>query len=302
MARIRTIKPEFPQSESLGRVSRDARLLFAMLFTVADDAGRLRGSSRMLASLLFPYDDDAPRLIDGWLAELEMEGCIRRYEIDGNRYIDIPKWLEHQRIDHPSKSRIPEFREGSRSLANVPGRKGRERIGKEEEIATAISRPPSPENPDDVLHAFDAWNDLAKSLDLAQAQVLSPDRRKAIKARLRECGGMTGWHEALSRIRASPWMQGKSARGWKADLDFILSPKKFRRLMEGGYASSDPTTQRRTALGRAVAQVMEVCGTASGGPAGHGGGASGEFPDPGTGRAEGRDPARQALLRLAGSD
>ena len=57
MARIRSIKPELPQSESMGNVSRDARLTFVQLFTLADDEGRLRGNSRMLASLLFPYDD-----------------------------------------------------------------------------------------------------------------------------------------------------------------------------------------------------------------------------------------------------
>lgn len=114
MARIRTIKPEFPQSESMGRISRDARLLFILLWTQADDFGRLRGNSRMLASLLFPYDDDAPSKIDVWFGELLREGCVRQYEVDGKTYIDIPKWKDHQKIDHPSKSHVPEFRESSR--------------------------------------------------------------------------------------------------------------------------------------------------------------------------------------------
>lgn len=122
MARIRSIKPEFPQSESMGRVSRDARLLFIQLWTLCDDSGRARGNSRMLASLLFPYDDDAPRLIDGWMHELEAEGCIRRYEVDGDSYLDIPKWLKHQKIDHASASKYPEFVESSRVLAKVSGR------------------------------------------------------------------------------------------------------------------------------------------------------------------------------------
>lgn len=122
MARIRSIKPEFPQSESMGRVSRDARLLFIQLWTLCDDSGRARGNSRMLASLLFPYDDDAPRLIDGWMGELESEGCIRRYEVDGDSYLDIPKWLKHQKIDHASASKYPEFVESSRVLAKVSGR------------------------------------------------------------------------------------------------------------------------------------------------------------------------------------
>ncbi len=109
MARIRTIKPEFPQSESMGRVSRDSRLLFVMLWTIADDAGRARANSRMLASLLFPYDDDAPRLIHEWMFELEREGCIKLYTVDGNAYLQIEKWLTHQKIDRPSDSRIPQY-------------------------------------------------------------------------------------------------------------------------------------------------------------------------------------------------
>ena len=118
MARIRTIKPEFPQSESMGRVSREARLCFILLWTLADDEGRLRGNSRMLASLLFPYDDDASDNIDGWLRELETEGCLVRYQVDGTSYLEISKWLFHQKIDKPSKSKFPSKDEGSIILAS----------------------------------------------------------------------------------------------------------------------------------------------------------------------------------------
>lgn len=118
MPRIRTIKPEFPQSESMGRVSRDARLLFVQLWTLCDDSGRTRGNSRMLASLLFPYDNDAPNLIDGWLDELDRESCIVRYMAEGSTYIEICNWLNHQKIDKPSQSKIPAFTESSRILAN----------------------------------------------------------------------------------------------------------------------------------------------------------------------------------------
>lgn len=118
MGRIRTIKPDFPQSESMGRVSREARLLFIQLWTISDDSGKTRASSRMLASLLYPYDDDAPTLIEGWLAELSAERCIVQYEIDGSHYLQINNWLIHQKIDKPTKSKIPDFVEPSRILAN----------------------------------------------------------------------------------------------------------------------------------------------------------------------------------------
>ena len=119
MARIRTIKPEFPQSESMGRVSREARLLFVMLWPICDDHGRTRAASRMLASLLYPYDDDARGLIDGWLDELEREGCIRRYTVDGSQYLEVCKWLKHQKIDKPSKPQHPGFDEASRDFESI---------------------------------------------------------------------------------------------------------------------------------------------------------------------------------------
>ena len=94
MPRIRTIKPEFPQSESMGRISRDARLLFILLWTFADDSGKARGNSRMIANLLFPYDEDSAAHIDDWFAELMREGCVTKWvaEEDGCEYLQILNW------------------------------------------------------------------------------------------------------------------------------------------------------------------------------------------------------------------
>ena len=87
--RIRTIKPEFCESESMGRVSRDARFMFVLLWTLVDDAGRARGNARYLASVLYPYDGDIAADCDSWLAELEAEGCVVRYEHDRAQYVAI---------------------------------------------------------------------------------------------------------------------------------------------------------------------------------------------------------------------
>ena len=65
-----------------------------------------RDSSR---ACLYPYDDDAGELILGWLIELENGGFIRLYTIEGTSYLDIPKWLKHQKIDRPSPSRLPAY-------------------------------------------------------------------------------------------------------------------------------------------------------------------------------------------------
>jgi len=118
--RIRSIKPEFWTSESVGRLSRDARLLFIGLWSFADDSGRGRGAFPAISGTLFPYDSDASKSLPRWFAELEAEGMVRRYKSeDGNTYYDLPNWLKHQKIEKPSKSRIPEFTESSPNVRRI---------------------------------------------------------------------------------------------------------------------------------------------------------------------------------------
>ena len=107
MGRIRTIKPEFPQSETIGKLSREARLLFIQLFTLADDEGRGRGAGPVLVGALYPYDDDAARLIGAWLDELVTHECVTIYQHDGSTFFQIINWTKHQKIDRPSTSRFP---------------------------------------------------------------------------------------------------------------------------------------------------------------------------------------------------
>ena len=107
MARLRTIRPNFAQSPVTGRVTREARLLFILLWPIADDAGRLRLDFEVLREQLFPFDADAAMLLPIWLDELEREGCIERYGIDDAEYLRIPQWKRLQTIDRPTRSRLP---------------------------------------------------------------------------------------------------------------------------------------------------------------------------------------------------
>jgi hypothetical protein len=108
MARIRTIKPEFFPSLSEQGAPLGARVLFAGMLTEADDAGRMIDSAKKLAGAVFPYDEDiTPRKVEGWIRELERIGSVVRYEIDGRRLLALPHFLKHQRISHPTASRLP---------------------------------------------------------------------------------------------------------------------------------------------------------------------------------------------------
>jgi hypothetical protein len=118
VGRIRTLKPEIAQSATLGRVPRDARLCFILLFTLADDHGRMRGDPLLIASLLFPYDRDARELIVGWLESLVREGAVQWYEAGGQLYLQIAKWASHQRVEKPRPSTFPAPPDGS---TGIPG-------------------------------------------------------------------------------------------------------------------------------------------------------------------------------------
>ena len=219
MARIRTIKPEFPHSESMGRVSREARLCFILLWTIADDAGRLRGNSRMLASLLYPYDDDAKKYIDAWLDQLSVEGCIARYEVDGTNYVQVLNWLNHQKIDKPSASKLPPFAEPSRKLANprehsaTDQDQGRDLDqGKDQEVdrksrsratATSVAKPEGVDQ-----QTWDDWIALRKSKRAPiTATVVADAIKEAEKARMSLNDFLAKWCARGSQGLQADWLR-----------------------------------------------------------------------------------------------
>jgi hypothetical protein len=108
MARIRTVKPDMFGSFSMAEVPIEARYLFVGLFTEADDEGLMLDSPKRLAGAIFPHDEKVTaQKIDGWLDDLARVGCLVRYIAGEGRYLCIPKWLDHQKISHPTPSKLP---------------------------------------------------------------------------------------------------------------------------------------------------------------------------------------------------
>jgi DnaD/phage-associated family protein len=108
MARKRMIDPGFWIDEKLGTCEPMARFTFMGLISQADDEGRLNGHPALIKSLLFPYDYGiSPEHVEEWLNTLHSKGLIVRYEVSGQSYISIPKFLKHQTINKPTKSKLP---------------------------------------------------------------------------------------------------------------------------------------------------------------------------------------------------
>jgi hypothetical protein len=107
MARIRTIKPEFFTSLTVASLRIETRLTFVGLWTHVDDYGRCVDDARLVKAALWPLDDRVASDVEEDLAELAEAGLIVRYRAGRRTYLAVTGWAEHQKVSHPSKSRIP---------------------------------------------------------------------------------------------------------------------------------------------------------------------------------------------------
>ncbi|MFQ5535618.1 MAG: YdaU family protein [Sphingomonadales bacterium] len=119
-------------------------------------------------------------------------------------------------------------------------------IDKESDLTITREKPP---DLDDLKICIEAYNAMAGEVGLVKVQKLTDGRRRKLRARLSDCGGVGGWRAALVRVRGSPFLTGQNNTGWKADFDFLITKSKFCKLMEGSYDSNrtPPDSGGRTA-------------------------------------------------------
>lgn len=107
MARIRTIKPSFFESEDVAVLPFRARLLWIGLWTHCDDQGRTKDNTKLIKARIWPLDQVSLRDIEEDLQILADHGRITRYQAGGQAYLAITNWGEHQNINRPTASKIP---------------------------------------------------------------------------------------------------------------------------------------------------------------------------------------------------
>jgi hypothetical protein len=141
MARSRNIKPQFFLNENLAVLSPHSRLLYIGLWCLADCKGRLEDRPMRIKASLFPYED---LNIDALLEELAVgrERFIVRYEIEGNRYIEIPAFHKHQNPHKREKetgSQIPACPPKSPGLGPALSRTSTELVGCESDASPGLA-------------------------------------------------------------------------------------------------------------------------------------------------------------------
>jgi hypothetical protein len=153
--RIRSIKPEWLEDELLASASDEARVLSVALILAADDHGRGRAALGAIAAEAWRYQLEAddgkntPAVLakaSRALGELVRIRFVSVYEVNRQRYFEIRNWKKHQRVDKPSKPKVPPPPvEESRAL-EAPSRDPRETLarnsGDPREDAARPSRDP----------------------------------------------------------------------------------------------------------------------------------------------------------------
>jgi hypothetical protein len=103
----------------------------------------------------------------------------------------------------------------------------------------------------EVEAAVEAWNALADRAGLSKAQRLTDPRKRAIRARLKELGGLEGWAMLMEKVEASAFLTGQvpgrdGREPFRATLDWIIKPQNTTRIMEDSYGQAsrnhDPDT------------------------------------------------------------
>lgn len=131
MPRIRTLKPEHRQHRKIGPLTDRQYRLWVGMICDADDYGRLVAEPEQLRVTIWGYHRKVKaEQVAADLASLHDLGLVVLYRVDAVLYASFPSWKDHQKVDHPTDSRLPEpIRDDSRALASIRG--GSEGIGRD---------------------------------------------------------------------------------------------------------------------------------------------------------------------------
>ena len=108
MARKRMISPEIWTSQDFSELSNFEKIVFISLFSHADDEGRGVAEASFIASATFPFDKNRRDTdIEKALTKIALTMSVQLYSINGRKYYVMTNWKRWQKIDKPSKSKLP---------------------------------------------------------------------------------------------------------------------------------------------------------------------------------------------------
>jgi hypothetical protein len=234
MARARYIRPQFFLHEVLAELEAWIRLLFIGLWTLADRAGRLLDRPRRIHAALFPYE---PALdVDDGLQQLHEAGFILRYEVDGERYIQVTGWAKHQTPHHQEVgSEIPAPVEVARTSESTPKPFGATSESTPKSFgATSESTPKSfGATSESTPKSFGATSESTPKPDRIDTESICLDPLPFTLDPLSLTEGANAKPTGLDEFLAAYPKRTKRDAAARAYVSVIESPEEHERLMAG---------------------------------------------------------------------
>lgn len=279
MARNRVIKPKLWDDAKIGRLTRDARLLYIGLWNFSDDIGVVIGNSIWLKSKIFPYDQIQIQQFEKWMNELVINGFICLLSYKGERFIYLPNFTRHQVINKPNyedlnipKSLIDnakdEITEQSRNttVSFTEQYVTKIEIEREEEYPPYNSpqgeEVPSESDESDKINynaLMDTFNKMFEG-KLPKITAMTDKRKKAVKARSSE-HGKKAIMDVLDNVCQSSFLLGHNNQNWSCDFDWIFRPTNFIKILEGNYNGTRLSKNQQDSEQRKRDSVLAVATT-----------------------------------------
>lgn len=223
-------------------------LFWVMLLT---KAGKCNSKGFVFLTENIPYTQDMLAAEFGFeknTVKLALECLCRLNMIQIEKQsIEITNWNEYQNIEGLEKirtqtrKRVQKFRENQKQLdsnvscnVTVTQSNATEEEEEEEEDKNKIR----------IDKYIEKWN----SLGLNSVLSIKNNRLKALKARIEEYGE-DNVIKAMDNIPKSKFLKGENDRSWRIDIDWLLKPNNFPKVLEGNYTDKPIKTQSKNGNG-----------------------------------------------------
>lgn len=102
------VDPHIWESFSFAELSDLAKILFISLISHADDEGRGIAGAAYIKNITFPHDETRRVAeVQKALSEIALHTSTQFYQVDGREYYCLLNWTDYQKVDKPSKSKLP---------------------------------------------------------------------------------------------------------------------------------------------------------------------------------------------------
>lgn len=246
MARARNLKPGFFRNADLVELPVEARLLFAGLWTIADREGRMEDRPKQIKMEIFPADSFD---VDSMLSMLEQSGFIERYEVNGNKYLQVVNFGKHQNPHRDEKaSSIPAPCKHCASTVQAPCDIDANRADSLNPITDSLVSVTNVTEGDNKLppcpheEIISAYHEALP--ELPTVREWNKTRQGYMRSRWKDHPSLDYWRKYFSYVAESSFLTGRAeGRGgappFIADLEWLIRPTNFAKVIEGKYHRSE---------------------------------------------------------------